>query len=331
MDTPCLDLDLHRLELRFAGDRLVEPRAVEWIARSIERGGQIVPCIAVADPPVKTWEGGERLVLIDGYRRVAALRRLGRDTARVECWPCDLAEGLLGVLARTQSRPFAAIEEALLVRELVHGLGLSQHEIARRCGRDVSWVSRRLQLLSALPDAALVRVREGRLSSWAASRVVAPLARANAAHADQLLQALSGAPLSARELCCWFAHYQEASRVTRERLVSHPHLFVQALQDSAEQRSSELLRDGPEGECEADLRRLNVIIARVRKRLPTLGPLPAAVVNAVPRLQTSFDALCNDIERYAEHDPDRDPQQRARSQGARSEPARDQPLAQALA
>ena len=90
MDTPCLDLDLHRLELRFAGARLVEPRAVEGIARSIERGGQIVPCIAVADPPVDPREGGGRLVLIDGYRRVAALRRLGRDTARVECWPCDL-------------------------------------------------------------------------------------------------------------------------------------------------------------------------------------------------------------------------------------------------
>src|SRR5216684_2601513 len=104
MDTPCLDLDLHRLELRFAGARLVEPRAVEGIARSIERGGQIVPCIAVADPPVDPREGGGRLVLIDGYRRVAALRRLGRDTARVECWPCDLAEALLGLLARNQSR-----------------------------------------------------------------------------------------------------------------------------------------------------------------------------------------------------------------------------------
>src|ERR1700758_3591188 len=152
MDTPCLDLDLHRLELRFASARLVEPRAVAWIARSIERGGQIVPCIAVADPPIDAWESGQRLVLIDGYRRVAALRRLGRDTARVECWRCDLAAALLGVLARNQSRPFAAIEEALLVRELVQGFGLSQHEVARRCGRDASWVTRRMQLLSALPE-----------------------------------------------------------------------------------------------------------------------------------------------------------------------------------
>ena len=134
MQTPWLDLDLHRLELRFAAARLVEPRAVERIARSIEVGGQIVPCIAVAEAPVTAWQGSERLVLVDGYRRVAALRRLGRDTARVECWSCELSEALLSVLARTQSRPFAAIEEALQLRELTQGLGLSQHEVARRAG-----------------------------------------------------------------------------------------------------------------------------------------------------------------------------------------------------
>src|SRR4029077_20283412 len=154
---------------------------------------------AVADPPVEVLQGGERLVLIDGYRRIAALRRLGRDTARVECWACDLAEAVLGVLARSQSRPWAAIEEALLVRELVQGLGLSQHEVARRSGHDVSWVSRRLQLLAG-PDAILVAGIKGRLSSWAASRVVAPLARANSEHAERLVKALSNAPLATREL-----------------------------------------------------------------------------------------------------------------------------------
>jgi ParB family chromosome partitioning protein len=327
MDTQCLDLDLHRLDLRFAGARVAEPRAVERIARSIECGGQIVPCIAVADPPVQVLQGGERLVLIDGYRRIAALRRLGRDTARVECWTCDLAAGVLGVMARTQSRSFAAIEEALLVRELVQGLGLSQHEVARRCGRNVSWVSRRLQLLSGLPDTALAAVCEGRLSSWAASRVVAPLARANSEHADQLVKALPGAPLSTRELRSWFEHYQKAGRVARDRLVSHPHLFLAALGESIEQRMSERLRDGPEGGCEIDLRRINVLLRSVRKRLPDLCPLSEDLTAAVSLVQTNFEALCQDIKRYADQDPHGDPQQRARSQGARSEPARDQPPA----
>jgi hypothetical protein len=79
----CLDLDLHRLDLRFAASRLVEPHAVARLAESIERCGQIVPCIVVAIPGGEG-DGAEALVLIDGYRRVAALRRLGRDTAGVE-------------------------------------------------------------------------------------------------------------------------------------------------------------------------------------------------------------------------------------------------------
>ena len=318
MNTQWLDLDLHRLDLRFAGARVAEPRAVERIARSIERGGQIVPCVVVADPPVEVLQGGQRLVLIDGYRRIAALRRLGRDTARVDCWACDLAEAVLGVLARSQSRPLAAIEEALLVRELVEGLGLSQHEIARRSGRDVSWVSRRLQLLAGLPDAILVAVIEGRLSSWAASRVVAPLARANSEHAERLVQALSDAPLATRELRLWFDHYQKAGRLARERLVDHPHLFLAALEESIEQGMSERLRDGPEGSCELELRRINVLIRSVRKRLPGLCPLSAELTATLSRVQTQFEALGQDIKQYAEHDPHGDPQQRACSQGARS-------------
>ena len=123
MDAARLEVDLHLLELRFAGARLIEPQAVEKLARSIERDGQIVPCVVVrASPDVSDAKDDERLVLIDGYRRVAALRRLGRDRAFVERWPCDLAEALLGMLARAQNRSFAAIEEALLLRELTQGL-----------------------------------------------------------------------------------------------------------------------------------------------------------------------------------------------------------------
>src|SRR5215470_1224190 len=330
MDGACLEVDLHLLELRFSGARLIEPQAVERLARTIERDGQIVPLIVVGSPG-SSEAGTQRLVLIDGYRRVAALRRLGRDRAFVERWPCDLAEAVLGVLARTQSRSFAAIEEALLLRELTQGLGVSQREAARRCARDGSWVNRRLQLLASLPEAALAAVREGRLSSWAAARVIAPLARANAGHADRLLRAQGQARLSTRELGQWFEHYQKSRRGVRERMVDHPRLFLQALKEKAEERSSERLRDGPEGECEADLWRINELICRVRKRLPMLIPISAELVRALTRAQGNFEGLQDDIKRYSEHDPDRDPQRGAASKGAGPEPARDQPAAEAVA
>jgi len=332
MDVARLNVDLHLLELRFVGARLIEPQAVEKLARSIERDGQIVPCVVVRASP-DSWDAkdGERLVLIDGYRRVAALRRLGRDRACVERWPCDLAEALLGVLARARNRSFAAIEEALLLRELTQGLGVSQREIGRRCGRDDSWVNRRLQLLSALPESGLAAVCAGRLSTWAATRVIAPLARASSAHAEQLLAALTEAPLSTRELCRWFEHYQKARRAVRERMVKHPKLFVQALNESAAQDRTDRLRVGPEGECEADLWRINELICRVRKRLGMLTPIPAELVKALARAQGNFEGLQDDIKRYSEHDPNGDPQRRPAAQIAGPEPARDQPVAETVA
>jgi len=325
-DSPPLELDLHRLELRYAGARLLEPRAVEQLARSIDKNGQLVACIAVAVP-----EAGQ-LVLLDGYRRVAALRRLGRDTARVERWDCDLAQGLISILSRAHGRAFAALEEALLLRELIQGQGLSQHEVARRCGRDVSWVNRRLQLLCALPDAALAAVRDGVLSIWAATRVVVPLARANSEHAAGLLGALRGQPLSTRQLRSWFEQYQRAPRAQRERLVGHPHLFCAVVQQTETQRALERLRAGPEGECLIDLRRLDGLIARLRKRLPALcaEALPEALVPALARLQRTLEALQNELRRYCDHDLQRDPPLGAHAAHSRQQPARDQPAAQAL-
>src|SRR3974377_1498253 len=121
-----IELDLHRLELRFADSRLVEPRAVAQLAESIERFGQIVPCIVVAAPGSQDGEGGGG----------GAVAPRGPDTVGVEQWSCDLTTALLRLLARTRDRAFASIEEALLLRALVAEHGLSRHEVARRSGRD---------------------------------------------------------------------------------------------------------------------------------------------------------------------------------------------------
>ena len=304
-----------------------EPRAVERLARSIEQSGQLVACIAVAE------QGSERLVLVDGYRRILALRRLGRDTACVESWACDLAQALLTVLARAHGRAFAALEEALLLRELVHHQGLSQHEVARRSGRDVSWVSRRLQLVCALPDVLLAALRKGDLSTWAATRVLAPLARANPEHAAQLLRALAASALSTRELQCWFQHYQRTPSAARAHMVEHPRLFIEAVQVRDEQRADTRLREGPEGQCAAEVRQLLALIKRLRQRLPTLSPqaLSEPLMTVLRGLRTAIDALQSELARYQDHDPQPDTRCGANPASPRPEPARDQPGAQALA
>lgn len=119
----------------------------------------------------------------------------------------------------------------------MHGQGLSEREVARRSDRDVSWVSRRLELACGLSDSVLAAVRQGALSTWTATRVLAPLARANSAQATQLLAALAATPLSTLELQTWFQHYLSTPRAARERMVSHPRLFIQSLRAQEEQRA----------------------------------------------------------------------------------------------
>ena len=296
-DTQTLESDLHRLDLRFATLRLRQPRMVERLARSIEQNGQLVPVVAVAEPE-------NRWVLVDGYLRVEALHRLSRDTAWVELWECPLAQALLLVLVHVQGRTWEVIEEGAVIRELMTQFDLSQRELARQTGRDVSWVNRRLSLVQALPEALFTAICRGELSTWAASRVLVPLARANNAHAQTLLAALQRDPLSTRELHTWYQHYQKANQLKRERMLRQPRLFCQALQAHARDQAASALRAGPEGAWLAALKRLTQRLRGLNKQLPLVfagletGPLQQAWVE----MKTVFQDVDETLARYTHHD-----------------------------
>jgi ParB-like chromosome segregation protein Spo0J len=276
-------VDWHCLIARFAPLRLRDPQRLVRLTRSLRQQGQLVPVVAVAqagEPP--------RWVLIDGYRRVQALRAVGEDLVWVDVWACSVDEALLLCLARGPERGWEAIEEGALIQDLCTRHSL--RDIASRIGRDVSWVSRRRSLFSALPEELLEAVRAGRLSAWAASRILAPLARANTAHARALLTQLEHQPLSTRELERLYSHYQQAPRVQRERLVENPRLFLQALQSTEETRQSKRLAEGPEGAWCQDLAVVSQILKRLASQVPTLfaGPHDAVQGN---RLQQAFASM----------------------------------------
>ena len=296
-DTQTLEGDLHRLDLRFAALRIHQPRVVDRLARSIEQDGQLVPVVAVAE--------ADRWVLVDGYLRIEALRRLARDTARVELWDCPLAQALLVVLVRVQGRTWEAIEEGAVIRELITRFELPQREVARQTGRDVSWVNRRLSLVQALPEALLTAICRGELSPWAASRVLAPLARANNDHAQTLLSALQHDPLSTRELHTWYQHYQRANRQKRQRMLTQPRLFCEALQAQARERAASALRAGPEGAWLTELKRLTQRLGELTDQVPRVfaGTQSAAPLQQAWReMKPLFQALDETLARYSPDD-----------------------------
>lgn len=296
-----LRLDLHLLVPRFAALRLRDPERLARLTRSLRRHGQLMPVVVVREsdePP--------RWVLIDGYRRLEALRAIGEDLVWVDAWDRSVDEALLLCLARGPERGWEAIEEAALLQELSGRFSL--RELAQRIGRDVSWVSRRLNLFKALPEELLEAVRGGTLSVWAATRILAPLARANTEHARTLLTGLEKTPLSTRELQQWFAQYQRAPLAQRERLVANPALFAKTLDSRRQAAEDRRLSEGPEGAWCKDL----VVTEKILKRLTALAPTlfsPQQERQERERLRrpytqtkTQFQRLEHVLEQVSDHD-----------------------------
>lgn len=298
-----LRLELHQLLTQFASLRVEEPGRLRKLIRSIERQGQLMPVVVVpADDEEARW------VLIDGYRRLQALRHLGKDLIWVDVWDRSIDEALLLCIARGPERCWQAIEEAALVFELSRRHSL--REIATSIERDVSWVSRRLSLFQALPGDLLVAVRQGKISLWAASRILAPLARANTAHARILLAQLEKHPLSTRELKRLYTHYRQANQVQRERLVQAPRLFFQALQTHEQATQAKHLADGPEGAWCKDLTVVGQILKRLLGQVPTLFASEPQVPEerkclqqAFVQMQRRFQQLEQALEAVRAHDP----------------------------
>ena len=131
----------------------------------------------------------------------------------------------------------------------------------------------------------------------------------------------------------WFQHYLSTPRAARERMVSHPRLFIQSLRAQEEQRADTRLREGPEGQCANDVRQLLTLIKRLHQHLPALrqAGLPESLRGALTHLRTALDDLSSDLIRRTDHDPQPDPRCSPHPANPRPESARNQPCAEALA
>jgi ParB/RepB/Spo0J family partition protein len=249
-------IEIAHLNLRYSHIRVQDPRAVIRMADSIERYGQIMPILVVA-------VAAPRYTLIDGYLRVAAAKRSGKDTLLSHVWNGSEKNALCHVLVKDGERKWDIFEQAGLIQELHRRHGLSQRNIAHLLGKNPSWVSRRLSILASLPDKVAKSVQRGNISSWAATRVLTPMARANAEHAGRLAENLIQHPLSTRQLFIFFKHYQRSNRKVRENMVNDPQLFVKAEEAGKDHRQGRLLKAGPEGKFREDLRIIGHMTGRL--------------------------------------------------------------------
>jgi ParB-like chromosome segregation protein Spo0J len=214
-----VDLELHQLTLRYERLRKRQPREERSLLVSLSEIGQQLPVVVIEERP--------SFILIDGYKRVRALKRLARDTVRATCWQVAEAEALL--LERGLRRGSEdALDQAWLLAELQERCGWSLEELARRFEHSKSWVSGRLALLQALPGSIQEQIRAGVISAHAAMKYLVPLARVDAAAAQTLATAMTPLKPTSRQVGALYAGWQAGTERTRELIVHSPQIYLQA-------------------------------------------------------------------------------------------------------
>ena len=216
-----MDLEFHQLDLRYEGLRVRRPEKERRLLGSLSEVGQQVPIVVIPAA-----EAGRYLV-IDGYKRLRALRRLGQDTVRATVWDLSEAEALLLLHWQRADEAETAIEQAWLLLALHEG-GMPSAELSLRFCRSPSWVSRRLGLAGELPLSVQERVRDGRISSHAAMRYLLPMARAKRSDCEALAATVAKEKLTTREVSYLYAAWKDASPARRRCLIEDPLLFLKA-------------------------------------------------------------------------------------------------------
>lgn len=219
-----MELEIQRLDRRYEALRARSSGRERRLLASIAASGQQSPIVVVRD--------GDRDVVVDGYKRVRALHRLGHDLVRATAWDLDELEALVLERILRAGDHGNAIEEGWFLRELETRFGLTREELARRFDRTGSWVSRRLSLVRELPDSVQAHVRAGAIGAHGAMRYLVPLARANEDDCTRIAEAISKSALSSRQIGELHAAYVGGNESSREMLVKDPLLVLRAREEA---------------------------------------------------------------------------------------------------
>jgi ParB family transcriptional regulator, chromosome partitioning protein len=287
-----LQLEFHQLELRYERLRIVRPEQERRLLTSLADVGQQVPIVVVQSA------GASQHVVIDGYKRIRGLRRLGRDTVEASRWPGEEVEALIVTRLMQTAETETALEQSWLLLELKQRFGFSLEELARRFGHSVSWVSRRLALVQELPDGIQQRVQRGEIVAHGAAKYLVPLARANRQACLELVEALGSTRVTSADLGILYRAYQAGNWVTRQRLLEDPLVFLKSHRQA--QAPSVLVEPGPGDNLLSDLEVLSSAARRADRRLRH-GVLRNLADSQRQELARCLDQSLHETQRLAEH------------------------------
>jgi ParB/RepB/Spo0J family partition protein len=155
MDGLIEDVEVSEMGERYGTFRIVSPKADEAMVASMKKYGQMTPVVCVRRT--------DAYELIDGFKRLRACRRIGKETLKARVLEATERVCKAAIIRLNRGRSISELEEAMVLSSLHREDGLTQTEIALLLGRHKSWVSRRISLIERLHEEVRENIRLGLL------------------------------------------------------------------------------------------------------------------------------------------------------------------------
>lgn len=313
-----MQLEFHQLDRPYEHLRVHHANRQRHLLASLAESGQQTPIVVVAAP------NSDRYLVIDGYKRLAALRQLGRDTVDAVVWPMSEAEALILDRSLRLAEPETALEQGWMLAELEQRFDYCLDELARRFDKSTSWVSRRLALVELLPEAIQQQVRQGKLAANVAMKYLVPVARISLGDCERMSSAFIKLRSNTREAGQLYAAWRDGSPAIRKRILDAPELFIKTLRHTESKPVST-----EAAALQRELETVTAILSRASRRWQAV---PEMDRGQIEEAQRNIERARGQLEQLAQRIEKESPQQHAEqraahhdsgTQHAENEPTRD--------
>ena len=189
------EIERTQIDLFYESYRLRNDSVERRLLQSIERNGIHNPLQGIVTDTT-------HFILLDGFKRYRCAGKLGIDQLPVVGISSDHVTGVLNIIRQQNASALSAMEQATFIHDLHTRHGLELREIALRVDRSISWVSKRVSLITHMSEEVQRTILSGAFPLRSYMYTLAPFTRVKQHQTDvtSFIRATRGHHFSTRDI-----------------------------------------------------------------------------------------------------------------------------------
>lgn len=209
------EIERTQIDLFYESYRLRNESVERRLLQSIERNGIHNPLQGIVSDTT-------HFILLDGFKRYRCAGKLGIDQLPVVGISTDHVTGVLNIIRQQNASVLSAMEQATFIHDLHTRHGLELREIALRVDRSISWVSKRVSLITHMSEEVRHTILSGAFPLRSYMYTLSPFTRVKRNQADvtSFIRATSGHHFSTRDIETLAKRFFGSSTPVKEQILN---------------------------------------------------------------------------------------------------------------